>query len=224
MPKLNLKHGHSFCMSPREAIALQQDLRQRISLCDRPGRPRIVAGADVGFDKHRGISRAAVVLLDYDDLTLLESARAECPTSFPYVPGLLSFREIPVILAALERTRLMPDLIICDGHGLAHPRRFGLACHLGLLLDLPCIGVGKTRLIGRYAEPGREKGSSAPLMDTQERIGTVLRTRTDVSPVFVSPGHAISHETAVRRVMQCVTRYRLPQTTRLADRLASHSA
>jgi deoxyribonuclease V len=142
-------------------------------------------------------------------------------TRFPYVPGYLSFREAPAALAAMRRLRRDPDLIVCDGQGFAHPRRFGLACHLGLLANLPSIGVAKSRLIGEHAVLGSQRGEWVPLVDDGERIGVVLRTRTGVRPVYVSVGHRISLETAIDYVLRCTTRYRLPETTRQAHRLAS---
>jgi deoxyribonuclease V len=143
------------------------------------------------------------------------------PTAFPYVPGLLSFRELPAVLAAIEQLRILPDLYLCDGQGLAHPRRFGLACHLGVLLDAPTIGVAKTRLIGTHAPPPAEKGGWTPLEDGGEVIGAVLRTRSGVKPVYVSIGHRVSLATSVRLTLACTSRYRLPETIRQAHRLAS---
>jgi deoxyribonuclease V len=146
---------------------------------------------------------------------------ARLPTRFPYVPGLLSFRELPVVLDALARLAVIPDVILCDGQGRAHPRRFGIACHLGVLLDLPTVGVGKTRLVGRHAEPGPDKGDWAPLLDDGEVIGAVLRTRAGVKPLYISVGHRISLDSAITLTLACLTRYRLPETTRAAHRLAS---
>jgi deoxyribonuclease V len=162
-----------------------------------------------------------VVVLTFPDLELVEHAIARQPTDFPYVPGLLSFREIPTVLEALAQLATSPDLILCDGQGIAHPRRFGIACHLGWWLDRPTIGVAKSRLIGEHEEPGPEKGSWTPLRHRDEVIGAVLRTRTNVKPVFVSPGHRVSLETAIHYTLACTPRYRLPETTRHADRLAS---
>ena len=151
----------------------------------------------------------------------MTTALARIPTQMPYIPGLLSFREIPAVLAAWEQLTVLPDLLLCDGQGLAHPRRFGLACHLGLLLDLPTIGVAKSRLIGSHVPPAPDKGSWQPLEDKGEVIGAVLRTRANVTPVYVSSGHRVSLRTAVAWTLRCVTRYRLPETTRAAHRLAS---
>ncbi len=162
-----------------------------------------------------------VSVLDADTLEIVEEATAVGPARFPYVPGLLSFREIPLVLDALEGLAARPDLILCDGQGYAHPRRFGLACHLGVLLDLPTIGVAKSRFIGTHEEPGIERGEWTPLLDGAERIGAVLRTRRAVSPLYISCGHRVSLERAIELVLACTTRYRLPETTRAAHRLAS---
>src|SRR5690606_11353142 len=161
------------------------------------------------------------VVLSWPDLQVMERQLARVPTTFPYVPGLLSFREMPAILAAWEQLQHKPDLLLCDGQGTAHPRRFGIACHLGVWLDLPTIGVAKKRLVGRHEDVGNDKGSAVPLLDKNERIGTVVRSRTGVNPLYVSAGHRISQDTAVEWVMACLTRYRLPEPTRQAHRLAS---
>lgn len=218
---LTLAVKHPFDLKPKAAIALQEQLRHRVVRVNRLGPVRTVGGVDVGFAENGRRTRAAVVVLGFPGLEAVTEAVATVPTSFPYVPGLLSFREIPAVLAALARLPELPDLILCDGQGYAHPRRFGLACHLGVLLDLPCIGVAKSRLIGTYREPSQEKAAWSPLMDGEERIGAVVRTRGGVRPVFVSIGHRIGLASAIDYVQRCVTRYRLPEPTRLADRLAS---
>lgn len=204
-----------------QARAIQQSLRHRVITRDRLRVPRRVAGIDVGFEQDGSITRAAVVVLDFPSLEPVEHAVVRRKTRFPYVPGYLSFREAPAALAALRRLRRDPDLIVCDGQGFAHPRRFGLACHLGLLANLPSIGVAKSRLIGEHAMLGSRRGEWVPLVDDGERIGAVLRTRTGVRPVYVSVGYRISLETAIDYVLGCTTRYRLPETTRQAHRLAS---
>lgn len=204
------------------ARAAQLALRRKVIVRDRLGAVRSVAGVDVGFSPDGRVACAAVVVLDFPALTLREQALAYAPVRFPYVPGYLSFREIPAVLAALARLRKKPDLLLCDGQGLAHPRRFGLACHLGVLTDTPSIGVAKSRLIGvPRGRLGRVKGSWVPLVDGAELIGAVVRTRTGVKPLYVSIGHRVSLATAVEYVLRCTTRYRLPETTRLAHRLAS---
>jgi len=218
---VRLRHTHSWQVSPAEARAIQERLRPLLVAEDALPEIRRVAGVDVGFEEGGARVRAAVAVLDFPGLQPLEQVVARVPTSFPYVPGLLSFRELPGVLAALERLQTLPDLILCDGQGYAHPRRFGIACHLGVLTDLPTIGVGKSRLIGVHGEPGLEKGDWTALRDRDEVIGAVLRTRRGIKPVYVSIGHRISLPTAIRWVLACTPRYRLPETTRLADRLAS---
>jgi deoxyribonuclease V len=214
-------------VTPAEARALQVELRGRLELRDRLGHIRRVAGADVAFDPAgrgarpphgRGEAIAAVVLFSYPGWEELECALARRPLEFPYVPGLLSFREIPVILAALEGLRETPDLIFCDGQGYAHPRRFGLASHLGVLLDVPTIGCAKSRLIGQHREPGIRAGAWAPLMDRGERIGAVVRTRSGARPMYISCGHRVSLERAVALTLEACNGPRVPLPTRRADR------
>ncbi len=159
--------------------------------------------------------------MSFPELELIETAIASIPTAFPYVPGYLSFREVPAILAAFPQLNLTPELILCDGQGLAHPRRFGLACHLGVLLDLPTIGVAKSLLIGKHETLPTTKGSYQPLIDKGETIGVALRSRDNVKPIYISIGHKISLDTAINYVLKCLTKYRLPETTRWADKLAS---
>jgi deoxyribonuclease V len=217
---------HGWDLTPREAVELQTALRGRVVRKDRLGAVRRVAGVDVGFEEDGRITRAAVAVLDFPGLALLEQVVVRVPTRFPYVPGLLSFREAPAVLAAFEQVTRAPDLILYDGQGIAHPRRFGIASHVGLLLDCPSIGVAKSRLVGVHATPTNRRGAWTPLHDAgeprgAETIGAVLRTRAGVKPLFVSIGHRVSLETAVRWTMACVTRYRLPETTRWAHRLAS---
>jgi deoxyribonuclease V len=212
---------HRWDLSPKEARRLQDALASQVILKDRVGEVRSIAGVDVGFDDGGRITRAAVVVLSFPALEQKDHNVITMATCFPYIPGLLSFREVPAILLAMEGLNEKPDLVLCDGQGYAHPRRLGLACHLGLWLGVPTVGVAKSRLIGRYREPGVKKGSRSALMDNGERVGTVLRTRTGVKPVFVSAGHLITLATAVDYVLSSTTKYRLPETTRQADRLAS---
>ncbi len=208
-------------LTPAQAREIQSRLRDCVVTEDALGPVRRVAGVDVGFPRGRRKARAAVAVLGFPGLELLESAVAERAAGFPYVPGLLSFREIPAAVAALRRLKRQPDLLLCDGQGLAHPRRFGLACHLGVLLDRPTIGVAKSRLLGEHDPVPDRKGAWVPLYDGDEVVGAVLRTRAGVRPLYVSIGHRVSLGTAVDHVMACVTRYRLPETTRRADHLAS---
>jgi deoxyribonuclease V len=215
------KIRHSWNLTPAAAIALQHRLRSKVVRTGRPREVRHVAGTDVGFERGGGITRAAVVVLTFPGLELTDYAIARLPTRFPYVPGLLSFRELPALLAAFARLRVQPDLILCDGQGLAHPRRFGLACHMGVACGIPAIGVAKSRLIGEHGQPLQRRGAWVPLKDRGETIGAVLRSKAHALPLYVSVGHRVSLPLAVRYVMACTTRFRLPETTRWAHRLAS---
>jgi len=218
---MQIKRRHQWSTSTQSATAIQQQLVPEVITTDQLESVQYVAGVDVGFVDDGATSRAAVAVLSFPSLELSEQAIAQRPTQFPYVPGFLSFREIPPVLEDLEKLNTTPDLILCDGQGLAHPRRFGLACHLGVLTDIPTIGVAKSRLIGTHAELPVEKGSWQPLIHEQEIIGAVLRTRSTVKPLYVSIGHRVSLPTAIDYVLRCTRSYRLPETTRIADRLAS---
>lgn len=212
---------HPWNVSIEQAVAIQSDLRGQVVRSDQFGPLHTVAGVDVGFEDNGQTTRAAVVVLRYPELNVVESALARQPTRFPYVPGLLSFREVPAVLEALEQLSALPDLLLCDGQGTAHPRRFGIACHLGLLSGLPSIGVAKSRLSGRHAPLGAERGDRQPLLDGGEVIGAVLRTRPGTKPLYISTGHRVSLESALRIVLACTPKYRLPETTRQAHNLAS---
>ena len=218
---MKLQHRHRWALSPKRAMALQSRLAAKIVLRDDFGPVRRVAGVDVGFEDDGATTRAAVAVLGLPSLELETCAIARQPTRFPYVPGLLSFREAPAVLAAMRKLRVRPDLLLCDGQGIAHPRRLGIASHLGLLLDIPSIGVAKARYIGRHPAVPEARGAWVPLEDGGEIVGAVLRTRRGVHPLYISPGHRIGLESAVAWVMVCLTRYRLPETTRWAHRLAS---
>ncbi len=221
---MQVKTLHDWPTTAQAAVAIQQQLRSQVITHDDlgdVGTIQHVAGVDVGFEQQGTITRAAIAVLSWPDLQLVDQAIARQPTRFPYIPGLLSFREIPAILEACQQLQTSPDLLLCDGQGLAHPRRLGIACHLGLLTDLPSIGVGKTRLIGSHAEVGNQRGDWQPLHDRNQVIGAVLRTRVNTHPLYISVGHRIGLETAIAYVMGCTTRYRLPETTRFAHKLAS---
>ncbi len=219
---MKISQRHAWPLTVEEAIAIQQQLRGEIITSDQLKEPvQYVAGVDMGFEAAGTISRAAVAVLSFPDLQLQESAIARRPTSFPYVPGFLSFREIPAVLDALEKIRIVPDLILCDGQGIAHPRRLGIACHLGLIVDMPTIGVAKSLLIGKHEEVPDSRGSWQPLINRGETIGAVLRTRVGTKPLYVSSGHRVSLPTAIDYVLRCTPKYRLPETTRIADKLAS---
>lgn len=217
MGKRAIQHLHGWDVSVAEAIALQEHLRQQVRREPLAGPVRHVAGVDVSF--RAGQARAAVAVLSFPGLEIADQAAAEVPISFPYVPGLLTFREGPAVLAALERVTLWPDLVIFDGQGLAHPRRLGLASHLGLFLDLPSIGCAKSRLCGEHHEPGPRRGDWTPLREGGETIGAVLRSRAGARPLYVSIGHRIELEEAVSFVLACCAGHRLPETTRWAHRL-----
>lgn len=213
---------HSWQVTPQEAVAIQEGLRHQVVREDRFGPIHTVAGVDVGFEADGAIARAAVVVLRFPELELLDTRVVRHPTAFPYIPGLLSFREAPVVLEALERLHSLPDLLICDGQGLAHPRRFGIACHLGLWSDIPSIGAAKSRLIGQHEPVGEARGDWQPLWDGGEIIGAALRTRPGARPLYISIGHRISLESAIRFILlSCTHGYRLPEPTRQAHHLAS---
>lgn len=219
---MKIQPRHEWALTVEAATTIQQQLRSEVVTTDQLDPIQYVAGVDVGFEEAGTVTRAAVVVLSFPDLQRQEQTIARRPTQFPYVPGFLSFREAPAVLDALEQIKLTPDLILCDGHGIAHPRRFGIACHLGVLTNLPTLGVGKSILVGTHAELADDRGAWQPLHHKNEVIGAALRTRVGVKPVYISSGHRISLQTAIDYVLRCTTRYRLPEPTRLADKLASH--
>ncbi|MCU0548462.1 MAG: deoxyribonuclease V [Leptolyngbya sp. Prado105] len=218
---MKIQQRHEWVLTAEEAIVIQQDLRQEVIVQDQFGAVQHVAGIDVGFEQDGAITRAAVAILTYPELKFCDHAIARRPTTFPYIPGFLSFREVPAVLDALEQVKTMPDLLLCDGQGLAHPRRFGIACHLGILTNIPAIGVGKSRLVGKHEDPPDERGAWVPLIHKSDTIGAVLKTRPGTKPLYISLGHRISLESALAYVMGCTTKYRLPETTRHAHKLAS---
>ena len=206
---------HQWRVTPAQGRAIQDRLRGAVRLAPLPP-VSVVAGLDCAFSADRIF--AAAVVWDLERGEVLETRTHSRPLAFPYVPGLLSFREAPALLGVLRRVQAPLEALLCDGQGLAHPRRFGLACHLGVLLDLPAVGCAKSRLVGEGAEPGPERGASSPLTLRGERVGAVLRTKTAVKPVFVSPGHRCDIEGAVRLALQCGGGFRLPEPVRLADK------
>lgn len=212
---------HKLDLTPSEARKLQEKLAPLVSVGPPldPGNIRYVAGADVSTENDTAY--ATVVVLSFPDLTLVEVQGFEAPLTFPYVPGLLAFREIPSVAGALEKIETPVEAVIFDAQGLAHPRRMGLASHVGLFIDVPAIGCAKTRLVGEYEEPAAEKGSATDLIHRNEVVGKVLRTRTNVSPVYVSVGNKIDLESAVELVLACCPKYRLPETTRQAHKTAN---
>lgn len=204
-------------LTPRQAIRCQERLRERVVLDDDFGSIRFVAGADLAFDPDTNVAVAGVIVYRFPELQEVERRTARRKLRFPYIPGLLSFRESPVLLAAFARLRTDPDVILIDGHGRAHPRLFGIACHIGVLFDKPAIGCAKSLLVGEHEEPGPKAGAMAPLLFRGERVGTVLRTRDNVKPIFVTQGHRVSLDYAVRLVQQTLDGLRIPKPTREAD-------
>ncbi|AXK32565.1 endonuclease V [Streptomyces armeniacus] len=215
--------GAAWPATEAEARAVQEQLRPRVELADRapaPGTPgTVLAGVDVAYDDTHDVVAAAAVALDGGTHEVVARATAYARVPFPYVPGLLAFRELPAVLDALERLGRVPDLVVCDGYGLAHPRRFGLASHLGVLTGLATVGVAKTPFVFRHGPVGAARGDSAPLLDGTEEVGRALRTREGVRPVFVSVGHRVSLDSACAHTLSLARRYRLPETTRRADAL-----
>jgi deoxyribonuclease V len=214
---MKIRRLHSWDVTPSEAVALQRKLAGQVDVSSPLGDFCHVAGADISYDRHSSTLYAGVVVLKLPELNVVERRSARTRATFPYVPGLLSFREIPALLAAFEQVETQFDVVACDGQGLAHPRRFGLACHLGLWLDVSCLGCAKSRLVGEFEEPASAAGSISPLHIEGEIVGSVVRTRDRVKPVFVSAGHRIDLASAVRVVLACGRGYRIPEPTRLAD-------
>lgn len=212
---------HDWDLTPEQAIALQKKLAAKVRLQDQPGNIEFVAGIDVGFPDKGRSTRAAICVFSVNPLKPVEQVTAVRKTTYPYIPGLLSFREIPAILDAWNMLQLKPDLCLCDGQGIAHPRRFGVACHFGVLTRTPSIGVGKSRLIGEHKQPGIKRGCREVLQHRDGIIGTVVRTRENVKPLYISPGHLISIQSAVDWVLNLTTCYKLPEPVRAADKLAS---
>ena len=219
---MRLVETHPWDLPPADARALQEALAARVELANRaPSTPAYVAGVDVSGAFSDGETLGAVVVMTWPGLEVAEVRLARKRPLMPYVPGLLSFRETPVLIDALAQLVHRPDILIADGQGIAHPRRFGIASHLGLLFDVPAIGLAKSRLVGEADPPGADRGSLSPLIHRGEVVGAVLRTREGVSPVYVSAGHKIDLETAVHWVLATAVRYRLPEPTRLAHHAAS---
>ncbi len=216
---MEIQLQHRWDLTPTQAIELQQRLRRKVRTTRtfRISQIKTIAGADCAFDKTSGYGYAGVVVYHYPDLEVIQRVGRRGKVTFPYVPGLLSFREAPLLLAAIKKLKQLPDLFVFDGQGVAHPRRFGIASHMGLVLNHPTIGCAKSRLIGQHRMPGQEPGSIAPLTVDGERVGNVLRTKHGCKPVFVSVGHRINLTQATKIVMSCVGKYRIPIPTRDAD-------
>lgn len=216
---MRYKQLHRWDISPEEARHIQNELRNRVVREDRFGEIRWVAGVDLGFKQD--VARASVVVLNFPDLQPVDGVVAESQVQFPYIPGLLSYRETPPLLKAFDQLNTEPDLIIADGQGIAHPRRFGIASHLGVILDKPTIGCAKSRLTGKHGVLRSEAGSVAYLHDKEEIIGAAVRTRANVKEVYVSIGHRISLDSAINLTLACCRKFRLPETTRFAHNAAS---
>jgi deoxyribonuclease V len=217
---MKFQNLHPWNVSPKEAIAIQNHLRPRIIKEDKFTNLRSLASIDVGYKFGTDKAQAVVVVMQFPSLEIIETTNTRAPLTFPYIPGLLSFREIPLILDAIKLLSHRPQLLICDAHGIAHPRRFGLASHLGLICDLPSIGVGKSCLVGQYKEVPLQRGSWQALTSESEVIGAVLRTQNGINPVIISIGHRISLITAIHITLLCIHKFRLPEPIRTAHHLA----
>ena len=221
MNDMKVQRLHGWDVDVAEAKEIQRALATRVVCRSELNSPRLIAGADISGEDFGGMVRAAVVVLSYPELDMVDSSVVSVHPGFPYVPGLLSFREVPLLLEACEGLGLVPDLLIADAQGIAHPRRLGLASHLGLFLDMPTVGCAKSILCGRHDELGDEPGDRQPLVDNGEVVGTTLRTKRGVKPVYVSIGHKVDLESAARWVLNCCRGYRLPEPTRLAHLAAA---
>ncbi|QYK63482.1 MULTISPECIES: deoxyribonuclease V [Paenibacillus] len=210
---------HNWELTETEAIKLQQELSKKVTKEDQLPEIHYVAGVDVAYSEQSDLLVAAIVILEANSLNIVESVVVEDSVQFPYISGLFSFRELPSIVKAFKQIKTFPQLVVCDGQGIAHPRRFGLASHLGVIFDIPTIGCGKTKLLGDFQEPSQERGACSLLVDREEIIGSVLRTQENIKPLFVSVGHRISLDTACNWILKLSPRYRLPETTRQADQL-----
>jgi deoxyribonuclease V len=219
--EMRVSQLHPWDVSYHEAIEIQKRLQPLLVSKRLPGEIKTIAGVDVSASTRSDISWAGIVVLSYPRLIIVEQKWVKGKRGFPYIPGLLSFRELPLVVRAMEKLRVDPDLILCDGQGMAHPRGIGLASHLGLLLGRPTIGCAKKRLLGESSEVGEEKGSYSPLRHNGRPVGAVVRTRKGVKPVFVSPGHYITLDESIKWVLRCSTRYRIPEPTRKAHLLVN---
>ncbi len=221
LSSVQIKDLHNWKLTAAEAVQLQKQFASRIRFTAVKGQPKLVAGLDCAFTKDERKIVACVVVMTMPDFKVVEIKTAQQKIAFPYIPGLLSFRESPACIAAVEKLKHIPDIFIVDGQGFAHPRRFGIASHLGLFFDKPTIGCAKSRLIGDYKEPPPQKGAYSLLKDKGEIIGAVLRTRTNIKPVFVSVGNKCTLEDAIKYTLACCTRYRIPEPSRLAHQLVT---
>ena len=218
---MDYRNLHSWSVTPFEARQIQNHLRSQLRVEKHRGPIRLVAGADISFERFSDVAFAAFVVLDFKTLEIVATSQAVSLLSFPYIPGLLTFREAGPLIEAWKALRVDPDIVVFDGHGIAHPRRLGIAAHMGLILDRPTFGCGKSLLIGNYSRLGEKKGSTAPLLDGDEQIGVALRTKDRTNPVFISRGHKIDLETCVRVALATTRGYRIPEPTRQAHLLAN---
>ncbi len=221
---MNIRKLHNWDVSPAKAIEIQNNLASQLIIKDTisEGDIRTIAGIDVSYDKKSDKCFAGVAVFSYPELKIIEEETAIGVVKFPYIPGLLTFREAPIILDCLEKLRIIPEIFCFDGQGITHPRRMGIASHLGLIIDKPSIGIAKTKLIGYYQQPAIEKGSAADLIFKGKVIGKVLRSRTNVKPIFISPGHKVSIDMALTITLKLCKQYRIPEVTRRAHILANH--
>jgi deoxyribonuclease V len=213
---MKIKALHKWSVDTKKAKELQKKLQKKIQLKSFNKKIKTVAGCDVSFSRGSNIVYASIVILNYPGMEIIEEQFARDNATFPYIPGYLSFREIPVLIKAFKLIKRAPDIVLCDGQGLAHPRLFGLACHLGLMLDTPAIGCAKSHLVGEFKEPGHTKGNYSSIRYKGKKVGIVLRSRTNVKPIFISPGHKIDIKSSYRITMDCSGKYRIPVPTRLA--------
>lgn len=220
---MNYKKLHEWEVSIEEAIEIQKRLRSQLTFEEERRDYRTIGGIDVSFDKGSDLVYSGIIVLEMGSFEPIEKATAELRVKFPYVPGLLSFRETPAVIKAWEKLKTRPDCIVCDGQGLAHQRRFGIACHLGLIFDVPSIGCAKSLLVGRYSGLGERRGSTAPLVDRGEVVGMAVRTKDNVEPVYVSQGYRIGLERAVQLVLDSAIGYRIPEPTRQAHLLVNEA-
>jgi deoxyribonuclease V len=212
---------HDWNLSPQQAVELQQRLREWVSITPLTAPVKTIAGADISFNKYSLLVYASIVVLELPNLNTIEEAGAVSEMTFPYVPGLLSFREVPALLKAWKQLTTEPDVVMLDGQGIAHPRRIGIASHFGLFIDRPTLGCAKSVLVGKYKEPLAQRGAWTPMLHQGETVGAALRTKTNVGTVFVSPGHRLDLSAAIDITLQCDGGYRIPEPTRRAHNLAN---
>ena len=212
---------HDWNLAPKAAIALQKELQASVKIEPIQGPVKYIGGADISYNKNSDVIYVGIILLDYETMQVVAHSTAVEKMTFPYIPGLLSFREIPHLLKAWDNLPFKPQVMMMDGHGIAHPRRFGVACHFGLLTGCPALGCGKSRLTGKYEPVGPLKGDFSPLIHQEEKVGYIFRTRDNVKPVFLSPGHLCDFEDCLKIGLQAARGYRIPEPTRLADQLVN---